>query len=111
MPESAKAAFESFLAVCNEKDDLKQILKTGSDEQIVNEANGLGFLFSLEDLREILGVDKDDQELSTSDLELVSGGARALNAVSDGMICNTIRSLSSGESGCSGLKVSASKAI
>lgn len=111
MSANAKAAFEAFLAACNERDELKHKLKTLPDEQIVKEANALGFVFTLEDLRTILGGELDDQELAKGDLELVAGGAIGLNAVSDGWVCNTIRSLSTGESGCSSLKVRAAKAI
>ena len=111
MSANAKAAFEAFLAACNESGELKQKLRSLADEQIVKEANGLGFAFSLQDLRSILGSDLEDEELAKADLELVAGGARGLNAVSDGLVCNTIRSLFSGESGCSSLQVSAAKSV
>ena len=51
-------------------------------------ANSKGFDFSFEDLQDTLDPGDTDKPLETKDLQLVAGGARALNAVSDGLVCN-----------------------
>jgi predicted ribosomally synthesized peptide with nif11-like leader len=93
---------ESFFELCSQDQALRQQIKTLNDEQIVSLANSKGLAFTIEDLESVLSPGGDSEELSDKDLELVAGGARALNAVSDGLVCNTIRSLFSTESGCGG---------
>ncbi len=90
----------SFFSACSEKPELRQILKTLSDAQIVEKANSLGFEFDMSDLEETLQPEGEDAEISNADLQQVAGGGMINAAVSDGLVCNTIRSLFSGESGC-----------
>ena len=104
MSTSAKVTIEAFLEACSTDAALLQQLKSLNDEQVVKLANAKGFKFSINDLQSVLDSDGEDKELNKEDLELVAGGARALNAVSDGLVCNTIRSLFSTESGCGGFK-------
>ena len=99
---SAQQAIEDFFALCSSDPSLRKQLKELNDEQIVELANNKGFSFSLDDLQDVLDPSGADRELETKELELVAGGAKALNAVSDGLVCNTIRSLFSTESGCGG---------
>lgn len=93
-------AIEDFFCLCSSDTSLRKQLKELNDEQIISLANSKGFDFSFEDLQDTLDPGDTDKPLETKDLQLVAGGARALNAVSDGLVCNTIRSLFSTESGC-----------
>lgn len=99
---NAHKTIEDFFNLCSSDPALRKQLKELNDEQIVKLANTKGFDFSLEDLQDVLDPGSTDRPLETKDLELVAGGAKALNAVSDGLVCNTIRSLFSTESGCGG---------
>lgn len=92
----------AFLELCAKDKEFRKELQSKNDQEIVEAAAGKGFQITQQDLENLLETEATDQELSSSDLELVAGGAKALNAVSDGLVCNTIRSIFSGESGCSG---------
>lgn len=91
---------QDFLELCSNDQSLRLQLKALNDEQIISLASSKGYSFTVQDIESILNPDNADRELDAKDLELVAGGARALNAVSDGLVCNTIRSLFSTESGC-----------
>ena len=92
----------AFLELCAKDKEFCKELRSKNDQEIVEAAAGKGFEITQQDLENLLETEATDQELSSSDLELVAGGAKALNAVSDGLVCNTIRSLATGESGCGG---------
>ena len=94
---------ESFLDLCRAEKAMRTQIKNMNDEQIVTLANSKGYSFTLQDLQNVLDPESVDKELKTKDLELVAGGLRDVNAeVTDGLVCNTIRSIFSGESGCFG---------
>ena len=97
---NAKKAIEDFFNLCGSDSSLRNQLKELNDEQIIALANSKGFDFNFQDLQNTLDPGDSEKPLETKDLQLVAGGARALNAVSEGLICNTIRSLFSTESGC-----------
>ena len=97
---SASKKIEEFLNHCSNNLELRKDLTRLNDEQIVSLAGSQGFSFTLEELQEALDPDSTSKELDEKDLEQVAGGARPMQAVSDGLICNTIRSLFTGESGC-----------
>ena len=94
---------ESFLDLCRAEKAMRTQIKNMNDEQIVALANSKGYIFTLQDLQNVLDPESVNKELKMKDLELVAGGLRDINAaVSDGLVCNTIRSIFSGESGCFG---------
>ena len=99
---SPQEQINSFLTLCSADKELREELQSKNDQEIIEAAAGKGFQITQQDLENLLETEATDQELSGSDLELVAGGAKALNAVSDGLVCNTIRSLATGESGCGG---------
>ena len=79
-------AIEDFFCLCSSDTSLRKQLKELNDEQIISLANSKGFDFSFEDLQDTLDPGDSDKPLETKDLQLVAGGARALNAVSDGLV-------------------------
>lgn len=97
---NARESAQEFLEHCSTDQSLRRQLKTLNDEQIIELASSKGYSFTIQDLESIVNPDDANSELDAQELELVAGGARALNAVSDGLVCNTIRSLFSTESGC-----------
>ena len=105
---SIEKQVEDFLAHCSQNESLREKLKASmNDEQIADVAKLSGFNLTSDNLRSVFNVETDDEELTSDDLELVAGGAKrgggVLNSVSGGLVCNTIRSLFSTESGCGGV--------
>lgn len=91
----------AFLELCAKDKEFCKELRSKNDQEIVEAAAGKGFQITQQDLENLLETEATDQELSSSDLELVAGGAKALNAMSEGWGCKVIRSMFTGESGCS----------
>jgi len=100
---SPQEQINSFLTLCSADKELRNSLKLKNNEEITQIAASKGFTFSVEQFEAALNPEASSEELTDSDLELVAGGARA-KAFTDTTLGNTIRSLFTGESGCSMFK-------
>ena len=98
---SPQEQINSFLTLCSADKELRNSLKPKNNEEITQIAASKGFTFSVEQFEAALNPEASSEELTDSDLELVAGGARAAKAFTDTTLGNTIRSLFTGESGCS----------
>ena len=101
---SPQEQINSFLTLCSADKELRNSLKPKNNEEITQIAASKGFTFSVEQFEAALNPEASSEELTDSDPELVAGGARAAKAFTDTTLGNTIRSLFTGESGCSMFK-------
>ena len=101
MEEKNSDSVKHFLELCLNDKDLKTKVLESDEAGIIEEAKARGYDFSSEDFINSFANDSSERELDESELETVAGGGKAaVSGVSCGAICQTIRSLFSGESGC-----------
>ena len=101
MSTSSNDDVRAFIKVCREDPDLKAKILNSDEDEILKEAKSRGYTFKAEDLIAALDPSSEERVLDTTELEAIAGGRKAnYSGVSCGLVCQTIRSIMSGESGC-----------